>query len=89
MLKQSTEVSLFCNENLKKLIMKCFQGSSTISFKNTVKEVLEKIFWRNFFIEAAEKKEMRFFFNLTSMAERTGSKIFWGLSDVVSASFYT
>ena len=56
MLKQSTEVSLFCNENLKKLIVKCFQGSSTISFKNTVKEVLEKIFWRNFFIEAAEKK---------------------------------
>ena len=86
MLKQSTEVSLFCNENLKKLIMKCFQGSSTISFKNTVKEVLEKIFWRNFFIEAAEKKEMRFIFNLISMAERTGSKIFWGLCDVVSAS---
>ena len=88
MLKQSTEVSLFCNEILKKLIVKCFKGSSTISFKNTVNEVLEKIFWRNFFIEAAEKKEMRFIFNLISMAERTGSKIFWGLCDVVSASLY-
>lgn len=87
MLQQSTEVSLFWNENLNKLIVKCFQGSSTISFKNTVNEVLENIFWRNLFIEAAEKKEMRFIFNLITMAERAGSKIFWGLCDVVSASF--